>query len=240
MPEKSEVLITDLAGRSAVFRSVETFYDERLDSWCELCGGRRETREHVVARVLLVQPFPELLPTIRTCLTCNNGVSADELHVAAFVEFLLNGGESAQGERIFGKRTWLKKTLAATVDEIEGQRTIEVPWDRLTRVLEKTARCIWKYETGIPPFSRNSKIAIANLLEMSADEVLLFRAVPQWSGLVPEIGTRLFFRAVEEEKLDWVVLQAGRFEYLVGCNPDVVRILLGGVIAAELIFEGDF
>ena len=67
------------------------FADDRLISSCIYCGGPFETRDHVPSRVFLEAPFPENLPVVGSCRSCNQGFSRDEQYVACLLEAALAG-----------------------------------------------------------------------------------------------------------------------------------------------------
>jgi len=45
-----------------------------------------ETRDHVPSRVFLDEPYPENLPLLPSCLSCNNSFSLDEEYLACLIE----------------------------------------------------------------------------------------------------------------------------------------------------------
>jgi hypothetical protein len=59
-------------------RQLRTFGDERELCLYAYCEGVPETRDHVPSRVLLDEPYPENLPVVPACKSCNSGFSADE------------------------------------------------------------------------------------------------------------------------------------------------------------------
>lgn len=50
---------------------------------CSYCSQRATTRDHVVARCLLEKPYPDNLPTVPSCATCNAGFKKDEEYFLA-------------------------------------------------------------------------------------------------------------------------------------------------------------
>ncbi|HEY7769949.1 MAG TPA: hypothetical protein VIB55_17395, partial [Longimicrobium sp.] len=67
------------------------FLDERHSLYCAYCGDVPSTADHVPSKVLLDQPFPENLPVVRCCITCNNRFSRDEPYVACLIECVISG-----------------------------------------------------------------------------------------------------------------------------------------------------
>ena len=67
------------------------FVDERLTGKCIYCGRNPETRDHVPSRVLLDKPFPDNLPVVDACRTCNEDFSQDEEYLACLIECAICG-----------------------------------------------------------------------------------------------------------------------------------------------------
>lgn len=63
-------------------RSTAYLNDLRSDI-CVYCGKVATTRDHIVARTLLVRPLPQNAPTVPSCRACNNRFSKDEQYFVA-------------------------------------------------------------------------------------------------------------------------------------------------------------
>ncbi len=61
---------------------VEPFADDRLVANCVHCAAGTETRDHCPSRMLLDKPYPENLPFLPSCTSCNRGFSLDEEYFA--------------------------------------------------------------------------------------------------------------------------------------------------------------
>jgi len=70
---------------------VESFADDRLVAYCVHCAGGTETRDHCPSRMLLDKPYPENLPFLPSCTSCNRGFSLDEEYFACLVECARTG-----------------------------------------------------------------------------------------------------------------------------------------------------
>ena len=74
---------------------INEFVDERQKSWCIHCGyliGDVETSDdHVPSKGLLRKPYPENLPVVKTCKSCNSGFSGDEEYLFLFLHCVLAG-----------------------------------------------------------------------------------------------------------------------------------------------------
>lgn len=83
------------------------FADSRLINNCIYCGGLAETRDHVPSRILMERTYPENLPVVGSCKSCNQGFSKDEQYLACLIEVAIAG--SVNPERI--RRKSVAKTL---------------------------------------------------------------------------------------------------------------------------------
>jgi hypothetical protein len=68
---------------------IEEFVDQRHKGWCVHCAVWIEqverNRDHVPSKTLLRKPYPENLPTVDVCKSCNESFSFDEEYFAAFI-----------------------------------------------------------------------------------------------------------------------------------------------------------
>jgi hypothetical protein len=71
---------------------LRNYGDQRNQEWCVHCGDPGETRDHIPSRILLDEPYPENLPVVAACRSCNAGFSLDEEYFACLVECVLAGG----------------------------------------------------------------------------------------------------------------------------------------------------
>src|SRR5690349_15418348 len=121
-------------------------WDRRQSAWCAYCAGDTRTRGHAPSRVLLEAPYPENLPVVRACRSCNAGFSEDEEYVACLVECVLAGDllPAALGrekiQRILSERPTLAQRLAKARSETEEGVRFSVEEERVRNVLLKLAR----------------------------------------------------------------------------------------------------
>lgn len=59
-------------------KQIPNYGDIRQIQTCVYSGGGTETRDHVPSKVLLEKPYPENLPIVPACDTCNQSFSSDE------------------------------------------------------------------------------------------------------------------------------------------------------------------
>jgi len=223
------------------------FSDERLRDLCAYCCGPPETRDHVPSRVLLDDPMPNDLPVVECCSRCNNGFSRDEEYVAAFIECVVCGSTDPADL----SRTKISRALehspalvtliadAETTDDA-GQRLWKPDAQRVRNVLEKLARGHAAYELNVlPPDEPSVKSIPITFLDEDARATFLDH---QETPFFSEVGSRAFVRACKNPEslmLDrWIVVQPGRYEYLVTqANGTIVRMLLSNYLACEVCWD---
>lgn len=227
-------------------RQVPTFFDDRLVGGCTYCGGLADTRDHVPPRVFLDQPFPENLPVVGSCTTCNGGASLDEQYVACALEVAVAGSaEPDLLERDVIRRTLqrspeLRERLAGSIQRgLVGDSTFLPEGDRVQRVADKTARAIWRFETGEhePDVQTRVEFCPLDALDHSRREEFLR---PTRSEIFPEVGSRMMVLQIESDGLlggHWEVVQPDRFAYLIsigGAVSSTVRMVIRGYLAVEV------
>jgi hypothetical protein len=124
----------------------QLFSDERFNGSCAFCGAASETNDHIPSKVLLDQPYPNDLPGVAACLSCNNGFSLDEEYLACFIECVICGSTDPDALRrqkvqaIMRKKPALATMIEATRRD-DGDRLIWVPdRERVRNVVLKLAR----------------------------------------------------------------------------------------------------
>ena len=70
---------------------INNFADKRLIRGCIYCYRPAETRDHVPSKCLLEKPFPENLPVVGCCDSCNQSFSKDEQYFVCLIESVLCG-----------------------------------------------------------------------------------------------------------------------------------------------------
>ncbi|QDT86052.1 hypothetical protein MalM14_37260 [Gimesia chilikensis] len=120
--------------------------DDRLINGCIYCGGPAETRDHVPSRILIESPYPENLPVVGACRSCNNSFSKDEQYFVCLIESAIAGSTNPDMIR----RTSVAKALRrspALRTQIESMKSktgvptvFEAEPERVKNVLLKLAR----------------------------------------------------------------------------------------------------
>lgn len=219
--------------------------DERNKGWCVFCGDPTETRDHAPSRVLLDEPYPDNLPVLPSCISCNNSFSLDEEYVACLVECAKMGSvEQAASSRLkVGGILLRKPALQSRLSEARTETSEGIIWkpedDRVRNVVLKLARAHVAYEQNEPQLDAPAVISIRPLCVMAEEERAEFELSPD-CGLWPEVGSRAMHRVLvdAEGEYPWIEVQPGRYRYLVALSPTiVVRIVIAEYLAAEVIWD---
>ena len=158
---------------------IRNFGDERQMTLCVYCSGVTETRDHVPSKVFLDEPYPENLPVVPACESCNHGFSLDEEYAACLVECALAGSvspESLQREkvkRILSERPTLASRLwKADERTLSGGVSFSVELGRVRSVALKLARGHAAFELSEPQPGEPSSVRVVPLLLMNAQELV--------------------------------------------------------------------
>ena len=226
----------------------QLFFDERLVSGCIYCGAEQLTREHVPSKVFLDRPYPEYLPVVGACRSCNTGYSLDEQYVACFIECVVSGGTGSDVIkrnkilRTLERSCGLKSKIESSRREDDNGRLVWKPEiERVERVVLKLARGHYAYEL-FTIFDEPSFINISPLCAFDKVQRCQFEGdIDTYTSIWPEIGTRAFYRScgccVDRFSVvdGWIVVQNGRYRYKVmGCGDSIVRIVFREYLAAEV------
>ena len=234
-------------------KHINEFGDSRHKAWCIHCGaclGQRPTnRDHAPSRVLLVKPYPENLPVMEVCKSCNAGYSLDEEYLMAFLGAVLSVSTDPDSQvlpkvaRILRHNSKLRERIAAsrTVDESVTDKSTTF-WnpeeERVERVLLKNARGHAYFELGLPMLAPPAQVNFSPLSSLAPATRAAFEAIaPGLDAPWPEVGSRALTRAVLGDDLrpEWVIVQEGVYRYGVTQTHGVtVRIILFEYLAAEV------
>jgi hypothetical protein len=231
--------------------------DDRLLDGCIYCGGYAQTREHVPSKVFLDAPFPENLPVVAACLSCNNGFSLDEEYVACAIDAAKSGStDPARIERKsiaekFHRNSRLRALIDASTRQVNGASVIDIDVSRFVNIVLKLARGHAAFELSEPMRHPPQHVSCRLLEAMSEEDVDLFELEDE-PIVLGEIGSRglqrmaiiqakLLNQAGEEENVNflwsgWVDVQEGLYRYLTTVEPDCtrVRIVIGEYLACEV------
>lgn len=225
-------------------QQVPDFGDERNKGWCVFCGGRMETRDHAPSRVFLDEPYPENLPVLACCRSCNNSFSLDEEYLACLIECAKAGSvEQACARRpkvarILERKAPLALRLTAARQESQGGVLWKPEDERVRNVIVKLARAHIAYEQNEPQLDEPASVYIMPLCAMADETRDGFEASPN-TGLWPEVGSRAMHRMIvgAEGEYPWIEVQPGRYRYLVATGPALVRTVIAEYLAAEIVWD---
>lgn len=215
---------------------------------CVYCGGPPDTRDHVPSRVLLDEPFPDNLPVVDCCETCNTGFSCDERYLACFIDCVIAGSTLPDDvarpkiSRILTENAVLASRIAASeTKESTGQQIWKPEIDCIHNVFLKLARGHIAYELSLLQIEEPLCITYSPITAMADRDVEQFLN-PQETLFWPEIGSRTFiqtYKQLSEFAVDhWHVVQPRRYQYLVSQADGLfVRILLSNYLACEVRWE---
>jgi hypothetical protein len=196
--------------------------------------------------VLLDEPYPENLPVVPSCGSCNHGLSQDEEYLACLVECALLGSAKPEDvrrtkiARILQDRPSLAARIANAKSINDGVTTFAPEEDRVRRVMIKLAcgHALYELQTShrVPPAS----FAVVPLTSLSAERRDAFEAAPE-TNIWPEVGSRAMQRLVEDEDAPWVTVQPGRYRYLAVTTEaeTIIRMVFSEYLACEIVWRHD-
>lgn len=224
------------------------FSDDRLEQMCCYCGDIPDTRDHVPSKVLLNDPFPENLPVVPCCNTCNQDFSKDEEYFACLIECIVNGSAETVDlkrekiKRILSQRPALQKKLAtALVVNDEGSYFI-VEGKRIENVLLKLAKGHAQFDASSPLLGQPTHLVYKPLHTMTDEESERFFSGPEIE-ISPEVGSRLFFAISKVPGSSpfsvWHTVQDSVYAYLISSQIGrlSVRLVISNFLAAEIIWD---
>jgi hypothetical protein len=232
------------------------YADERLVNGCIYCGGPEETREHVPSRVFLDAPFPDNLPVVGACVSCNNSFSQDEQYLASLIESVIAGSTDPEQIRREKVATILRKTpslrarLEAAKSVHDGQVQFSVEENRVRNVLLKLARGHAVFELSSTCKESPLSFWWSPLELMENDHREVFEDI-QVVQMFSEVGSRnlqrLFVTQVTTQTVagetlvqnllinDWIEVQANRYRYhaMDDGSTKIIKIVIGEYLACE-------
>ena len=233
---------------------IEEFVDERHKGWCVHCARRidqvESNRDHIPSKSLLRKPYPESLPTVDVCKSCNESFSGDEEYFAAFIGCVLSGStdpDCQQDSRVRGILTRSPKLRRRIENARTESRTLfddqpRILWqperERVERVILKNARGHAYYEYGEPMLEPPTGIWFTPLELLKPEQRSQFEDVQR--EIWPEVGSRMLTRVVTGQDLwdGWVIAQDDVYRYAV--VPDgrlMVRSVIHEYLATEVRWD---
>lgn len=233
------------------------FADDRLISGCIYCGGLAETQDHVPSRILLDAPYPENLPVVGACQSCNQGFSKDEQYLVCLIEAAIVGSPDPDKIRRPSVARSLRRSPALQARIRAAQTCFDdgigfaVEEDRVKNVMLKLARGHAAFELSQPCREEPDHFWYGHLTVMSQEQRDLFDSV-HVQEMFGEVGSRGLQRMFVTEVVlrsetgeqsvvgllinDWVEVQEGCYRYLAidDIGGIVIRIVIAEYLACEV------
>lgn len=242
----SSILVSVVALDQAM-ENVRNYGDRGQTFTCVYCAGADETRDHVPSKVFLDEPYPDDLPVVPACQSCNEGFALDEEYVACLVECALAGSVNPAKihrdkiREILSKRPALASRLEqARHQTLFNEISFAIEPERVRNVALKLARGHAAFELNEPQFDEPLSVAVLPLRVMAEEQRDQFESPPAsatwpFAGW-PEVGSRAMQRIVAGET--WVVVQPNRYRYLASADDGVVIwMVLSEYLACEVRWE---
>ena len=217
---------------------------------CVFCGTTPDSRDHCPSKVLLDEPLPPNVPVVQACDSCNNSFSMDEQYLACLIETALCGSAEPEGV----SRAKVKRILTenpALVTRVKQSKRLdssgnmmwEAELERVRNVIIKLARGHMAYELSLPKLEDPDEVTILPLILMSDKQRSNFESPTSGAPeLWPEIGSRAFIRAAnrwpDQSSSNWLVVQAGRYRYMVSqTSGNFAQIVLSEYLACRVAWH---
>ncbi|MFI0396967.1 hypothetical protein [Paracoccus jiaweipingae] len=236
-------------------KRLQDYADERHKGWCIHCkavlGSVESNLDHVPSKTILDRPFPDDLPTVRICKSCNASFANDEEYFTAFLGSVLAGSTDPE-QQIVARSAKILSSNYRLQDEIESQLQIVKNSDgndqisfipdmaRIQNVVVKNARGHVLFEHGHPVDGEPARVAILPIPSLSPDALSNFERIDYGAGW-PEVGSRLMQRLVSGEDMrpdGWVVVQPRVYRFAVMNHGQfVVRTVIREYLATEVVWD---
>lgn len=236
-------------------KQMRDYADERHKGWrihCKAVLGSVESNlDHVPSKSILDRPFPNNLPTVRICKSCNTSFSIDEEYFAAFLGSVLAGSSDPdqqlveRSEKILGNNYRLQEEIEAqrqVVKSPDGNDQVTFVPDiaRIQNVVVKNARGHVLFEHGQLAEGEPAHVAIQPIPMLSSEILTNFETIDYGPGW-PEVGSRLMQRLSSGEDMrpdGWVVVQPSVYRFAVMDHGQfVVRTVIREYLATEVTWS---
>ncbi|MDT4967566.1 MAG: hypothetical protein QOJ64_2303 [Acidobacteriota bacterium] len=229
-------------------RYIETYGDQRQLAFCAFCGGATGTRDHCPSRVLLDKPYPENLPVVPACRTCNAGFSSDEEYFARLVSCVLAGSTEPDSiprqkiARILRKKPALRSRIEQSRRETASEISFTPESHRVFSVVRKLAQGHALHELHEPCAYPPSEICIQPFALMSEAQRDEFESPsPLGRSIWPEVGSRALQRLVTEKNDlydGWLEIQRRGYRFQASVpNGIEIRIVIQEYLAVLVRWE---
>lgn len=216
-------------------KQIIDYGDERIPGGCAFCGGETGTRDHCPSRIFLDEPYPENLPVVPACLTCNSSFSTDEEYLACLISCIVAGSTEpdnmprAKIKHIMSDKPLLQKRIEQGRSVCEGVVAFQPEHKRVGAVITKLAKGHALYELHEACTSTPESIDFGPLMLMSEEQLQAFEH-PDTLGVWPEVGSRAMQRLISGADLvedGWIIVQPERYRYHASVSSGIeIRIVI--------------
>jgi len=234
-------LLDILTGKA--MKNMHSYGDERTLAFCAFCGGETGTRDHCPSRIFLDEPYPENLPVVPACSTCNSTFSADEEYLACLVSCVTVGSTDPatlpreKTRRILNNKPLLRARIEQTRSVFDGTTIFKAERERVEAVITKLAQGHSLYELHVSCINNPDEIKFMPLSLMNKDQREEFE-YPEVARMWPEVGSRRMQRLVTGTDLTaygWIDVQHGRYRFHASVGNVVdVRIVIHEYLACHI------
>ena len=230
-------------------RQIPCYGDERTLAFCTFCGGETGTRDHCPSRVFLDEPYPENLPVVPACSTCNTGISEDEEYFACLVSCVIAGSTDPdkmprkKTRRILMAKPFLRAKIEHAQSELDRSIVFKPEYERITAVVTKLAKGHALYELHESCTHNPASIDCLPLSYMSEAQREAFEnpndlfCLSPW----PEVGSRALQRRLMGTDIaysGWIDIQPGRYRFRASQESGVdVRIVIHEYLGCHVYWE---
>jgi len=236
---------------------LNNYADNRLIRGCIYCAGHADTRDHVPSKCLLEQPYPENLPIVGCCDSCNQDFSKDEQYFVCLIESVLCGSTDPEKicrpsvARIMQNLPHLRQRIENSKTEVDGQIAFVPEIERINNVMLKLARGHAAFELSQPCREKPDHFWCGSLSSLPQENREAFDSV-HFQEVFGEVGSRNMQRLLvtqitrlsengEQQNVgmiinDWIDVQDDRYRYLAidDMGQIVIRIVVAEYLACEV------
>ena len=239
---------------------IHDFSDARLKAFCAHCGAdlidNDTDRDHVPSRALLLRPYPENLPVVRTCRACNVNFSLDEEYLFLFLRCVIEDTtdpdkhSDAKVSRALRRHEKLRAEIELSKSEqmtIDGgvDRWWHPDLERINRVVLKNARGHVFYEYSELMINEPEYIQTFPLNNVPEEQRESFENDgANTFDVAPELGSRMMTRMFTGQDMlgGWIFVQDDVYRYRIeqcsGIRSGVrVRSILHEYLATEVYWS---
>ncbi|HMV08132.1 MAG TPA: hypothetical protein PK325_01105 [Cyclobacteriaceae bacterium] len=231
--------------------------DSRLIRGCIYCGGPADTRDHVPSKCLLEKPYPENLPVVGCCVSCNQDFSKDEQYLVCIIESVLCGSTDPEKigrpsvAKIMQNSPALRQRIENSKTEVDGKIAFVPEMERICNVMLKLARGHAAFELSQPCDAEPDHFWCGPLSSLPQEAQDEFHSV-HFQQTLGEVGSRNMQRlmvtqmAVKTEEggqknievlfNDWIDVQDDQYRYIAidDMGTMVIRIVIAEYFACEV------